>query len=332
MEKLDFIARKLIDRKISADKAKNMLIQVIYENPAYFSMQSLNMDTIHSFLLWAQKRFYIIVSKYNPKKGNFSTYCKVSVQMCLRSYLKTVAKDSAKENSIEELAQEEYYYQYNKQNDFISFESNTEETALSSATGIEYFTNIYLRGTGHHRTYQETVENLRKAACLILALKSCCYVDADIIRKVSKVTNLSETEISSLMEKTKIKVSCKIRKRNSCIESRNAAFFYHKRYFFESQRIVNDTCLSRQIKYRYENQTRLWKKRNELLRKKTYKAVPSNTELAQILNVSDRRIAYILKSAQRNIDIISLKDYDIDHETVSCNWQRKQKEGDDADS
>ena len=100
----------------------------------------------------------------------------------------------------------------------------------------------------------------------------------------------------------------------------------------ESQKVKDSCSRSKEIKKRYEKQTKIWKNRLEMLKNKKYMGIPSNSQVAEILKISNRKIERILLAAKKNIDTISMKDYDINHETLSCNWQRKQKKRNEANS
>ncbi|MCR5763448.1 MAG: hypothetical protein K6G00_08725 [Treponema sp.] len=333
-ETLDIIEKKFIIHEISADEAKNQLIMQIYNNPQYFGLEKLNKDDLHSFLLWVQQRIVKLLTNYNSKIGHFATYFRQSIFLCKRSFLKVLARTQACEKSLIEISplkEEEREYQY-----------NSEEYSLSccmpdnqpDATHIRYkdFMNALLSQKGIRWSQLEMKENLRKAACLILTLKACCFVDSDIIRKVSFITKLTENDITELLEQVKEKVGEKIKKRECCIKSRDSAFFFHRRYLLEFQKLQDDNFFSEKLRKKYEKQTKIWENRNKQLKTSKYMAIPSNAALAEVLNISDRKIGHIINSAKKNIDTISMKDYDISHETISCNRQRKQKKRDETNS
>lgn len=322
MKELEDVARKYKSHELSLDEAKNQLVILIYNNPPFFGMEKMSKDTFHSFLLWAQKRIENILINFNSTEGSFSGYCRQSIFLCIRTFMKINAKDTASEESFINIApmqEEENLYKYNENEYSLQCNSSCENIQIEKNISSVDFLNKYVPQKGRRWKYDVMIENLRKAACLILTLKSCCYVDADIVRKVSLVTNLKEEEIVSLLNQVKSKLNRKIKIRENCIKARDYAFFYRRRYMLETVKLNEKCSLAEKLIKGYEKQTEIWNRKNKQLKNHKYKAIPTNADLAEVLNVSDRRIAYILKTAKKNIDTISLKDYDINHETIFSN-------------
>ena len=333
-DELERIASQFIKRKVSLEEAKNKLIMLVYSHPEAFGLGRLNKDTMHSFLLWTQKRIVQLLENYNSEISSFATYFRQSIYLCKKTFLRRLASNNAREQAMMELSpleEEAHEYQYNATEYSLTCCADDHVLEGACVRYKDFATNLFDKKGVRWSTF-EMKENLRKAACLILTLKACCYVDADIIRKVSSITKLSEEDITVLLDEVKKKVDRKIQKREYCIKSRDAAFYFHRRYRVESERIERGTDLSSSIQKRYERQTKIWKARVEQLKTPRYMAIPSNTDLAEVLNISSRKIERILHTAEKNIDTISLKDYDSSHETLSCNGQRKQKEGNEANS
>ncbi len=333
---LEIIARKFFNHEISFEQATNRIIINIYNNKAYFGLEHFDEDSFHSFLIWLQKRLKRVLYNYNPKNGLFSAYCRQSIYLSRKSFLKFLSIKNLREKTMTQIysiTEEEREFQFNSKVYDLSCCNDDVECIQQENTSGHYKELInLLKKKGLQWSRIEMAENLRKAACLILTLKACYFVDSDIIRKVSSVTKLSEIEISELLNEVKQLASQKIKQHEYYVKSRDSAYFFHRRYMLESQKVKDSCSRSKEIKKRYEKQTKIWKNRLEMLKNKKYMGIPSNSQVAEILKISNRKIERILLAAKKNIDTISMKDYDINHETLSCNWQRKQKKRNEANS
>ena len=337
-DELENIGRRFKNNEISLDEAKNQLIILIYNNPLYFGVARFSKDYMHSYLLWIQKRVVQIFLLYDENKGNFADYCRYSMYLCKHGFLKSIAKKDLQDkalNGISSMDQEEREYDYSTNEYELVCRQDYDSLSLTENT-VRYkdFMDNLVAKKGVRWSSVEMRENLRKAACLILTLKACCYVDADIIQKVCSVTKLSTADITKLLEEVKGKIDKKIKRHDNQIKSLNTQYVYYQKYCLQIENFKNsiavDSYMADKVKRTKERHNAIWKSRIEEIKSGKFKVVPSNTDLSKVLHVSDRKIRQLLRTVEKNIDTIKMKDYDINHETIFGYGQRKQKEGDET--
>ena len=337
-DELENIERRFKNNEISLDEAKNQLIVLIYKNPQYFGMSRFSKDLLHSFLLWVQKKLVQVFLQYDESKGKFASYCRVSMYYCKNVFLKSLANKNLQDkvlNGISTLVQEEHEYDYSahEQELVCCQDYNTLSLTENTVRCKDFIDNLVAK-KGIRWSKIEMRENLRKAACLIFTLKACCYVDADIIHKVSSVTKMSIADITKLLQEVQEKIDKKIEKHEKLIESLNAQYIFYQKYCIQTEKIKKynevNSYLANKLEKNRERHTEIWKLRLEQIKAGKFKAVPSNIDLSKVLHIPDRKIRRLLLTAEKNIDTIKMKDYDINHETIFGYGQRKQKEGDET--
>src|SRR5574344_1228595 len=127
----------------------------------------------------------------------------------------------------------------------------------------------------------------------ILLLKSCCECDDTIISNVSSFTGYSKEELLEKIERLRSTIICKELKRATIIRRRNNAFFYHRKYFIEMQKINKGTHYYEHIKKRYILQTASWKRQNELLSHR-FQLSPSSIVIGKELGIPPRQVCFCI--------------------------------------
>ena len=303
MEELEHTARMVSAGLMTDKEGTNEILKVLYTHKARFGLGRLDLDALHDFLLHEHAKLRRLLVLYRTESGfSFSGFLYSSIQRSLRIWRKRSARAAATEESAAQqhcLAYEESEYRY-RQEEFASccepqaaFDSGLHRHSQEARQSAPLRTQTF--------RYNEKADKLRKAACLILALKSSYYLDYDIIKKVSKMTGIAEKKLASMVEEVNEGMRHKIIKHERCVRSRDTAFFFHRKYRRECSKLDSGSPLSRKTAQKYEKQTALWESRNEQLKTPLYSAVPSNRAVARILNIDDRKVASILQKARSTL-------------------------------
>lgn len=319
MDELEHIAVQVAEGRMTSTEGTNELLRVLYTNKGRFGLGRLDLDSLHEFLLQQYQKFKRLLCSYRSENEfSFSGFIYTSIQQSLRQWRRKNAQTAAVEESFRqqgELVYEEIEYRY-QQEEFAcccepvpEFRSGKLDRAAQLPEEEPQCKERLLHRDPQQaaRTktapfrYNEKEDKLRKATYLILALKSSYYIDYDIIRKVSKVTGVSEKKIACMVEATNASMKRRISNHEDCLQSRDRAFFFHRRYRREYSKLEHGSWLARQTAQKYERQTEIWEFKNEQLKQAKYSAVPSNRTVARMLNLDDRKVASILQLARNGV-------------------------------
>lgn len=134
---------------------------------------------------------------------------------------------------------------------------------------------------------------------VILALKACYDVSDYEIQLLCNQYNLDEEDFYSAVQEMKDSLSEKYKYRKAYENSINAAYFNHRKYSPEFISQSNPSEPMRNLyKTRYENSTRLWKKRSLALKRGRFHFSPTNKKLAQRLGICERQVGYYITKAR----------------------------------
>lgn len=317
MEKLEIedIAKKVIEGSMSEQEGAKKLMELIFLYKRLFGLASLDEDQFTEFLLFQYDKLLRIFSNYNPAYGQFFTFLQGSIRGTYLTWRKQAARDKTALDTI-------------TISPSMTFEESMSHYALP---GDSYSMNhVHSKGHSvHHSTYQplslrrndgklscryknpsvqrRRINNLRKDASLILTLKSSFYINEDIVEKVSYVSGVPAEKINDMCDKVKSSLKNKIDRRSACVRCRDNAFFFHRKYMLEYRRIDRQTIWSEIIHSKYKKQTKTWNEKNSRLQRKDYRITASNRLVGKILGITPRRVTYVIRQAQQNMDIIQVK-------------------------
>lgn len=315
MEELDFIAKNVWEKKVDAEKAAFDVLTFVAKNRAYFHLLSLDYDALHDFLLEEYPHTISILKRFSPERGNFTCFYYMSLKAALQVYLRKSKKHIAEADSlgsVQELLYEEQDYNYEQDQPDLAVEAMCDTEQLRQITQNQLALKHQLMANTMKKKYfhineQKNVHELRKMACLILFLKSCFFTDDKTLKKVSLLTGIDEEELFAMVEKLKKCLTKKIGRKEVCLKARDNAFFFHRRYRVERDNLDKNDNMYSKVRRCYEIQTEKWIANNKKL--KTLSPIePSNRDIGNILNISERKVAYILLAAEKNIDSLILRE------------------------
>lgn len=320
MEVLEEIAKEVFLKHISQEEGGRAVMEIVYKCKHFFALGSLSQDQLHDFILFTFDKFISVFSAYNPSLGTFTHFLYSMIATSLCTWKRHTARRYTAENALasaKEMDYEEQTYKYALEE---KQEIYAESNPTHSVQEIEQFKKTYhpvdyancrrkTRRPSPCDFNSSQMAELRKNACLVLALKSSYYLDGEMIKKVSCLTDTPENELCTMVEKVNDSLKSKIARRQTCIKCRDNAYFYRKKYLLESERASRNTLLAETINRKLKKHTHIWQNRNSRLEAAAFSVVPSNTTVGRVLGISDRHVNYIINKARKNLDTISLKQY-----------------------
>ena len=338
MEKVDLnlVARRLRDGEITLEHATATVIDFIYKNRFFFGLGKLTEDQLHDFMIYEMEHLPGIFENFNSKEATLLTYLQGHLKLHICTWIKRHARKHTDSRSMETLELDmlsdsaDRYYENEYSVSLPDFKDDTE----SCSPGGKKEKPVLRRRMFSHLTSPELIGEklalLKKEAVLILALKISYYITEEMIQKVLEVTGMEEKEFKMLQEKALHSIKNKIKLRTGCINCRNNAFYFHRKYEAEKKILDSDTVWHNTISQKYTIQTENWQERNRRLKMKKYSAIVSNRKVSQLLNLESRHVDYVLKRVAENIDIISSWNYDEGHENLLGNIKSSQAAGNAA--
>ena len=330
MQKLETIAEKVLRNEMTIEEASNKIIVIIYEHRPLFNLSNLDEDYLIDFLIDLSQQFSRIFKIFAPERCSFTLFLVAIIKRRLRNYKRQLAYDHAVEESLflaKRMAAEEDMYCYESEQPELVCEAalareENERFTASLATYNPTANFDFCHAAPHPHCsydYDGNRESLRKAACLILALKSSPFLDCETLRKISLVTGIDEATLQDMIEQLKKSMSRKLARWNNSRKSRDNAYFYHRKYLIEFLNLDTNCNLSEVKLQKYLQKTKLWQKKAALLSKPENVPVASNADIGKILNISPRRVGYIIRAVKQHIDMISFNHYDDDDENIHSN-------------
>lgn len=328
MQRLDDVFIKVKGGLITKDEGAREMMGIVYENTKAFGLSNLSEDDLMDFLIYQLKQFLHILEIFDPEKSQFTTFVKNNIQTNLGSWRKMAARrcfrrelyfttaesEMESENfsidqctSEEDTSHDEKYY--HTLVDVIKF-TESQQDILKNFKSIGNSHRV-----NHQANFNKTME-LRKNCILVLALKSCYYIDEDMMRKVSIITGTPYEVLNAMICKAIESLGSKIKRRNACARSRDNAYFFKKRYSFEMQRIDPDSSWAQVVNSKLIQHSQTWEKKNLLLMGNKFRITPTNKLIGEILGMEDRHVGHLIKVAEKNMDTISLKGYYDEHEDL----------------
>ena len=311
MKQLERIAERFRSGVLSSREAAFEIVHLIDNMKPYYNLENWRTEDCEDFLLKEIPHIENMLETFDPSRANFSTFFYRSFMPAARSYTRKKVSRLAEEESLncmKGLLYEEHEYRYAQDEGEICVEAACEEEDLRrwmSERGrikrdciMNRMQKRYARSTE-----DEQIEDLRRSACLILFLKSSAVADDASVRSTSIVTGISEEKLFSMMTELREKLVLKISRRQNTNSARDNAFFQRRKYRIQDKKLDDGGLLKQRISELLRSQSERWRRDNWRL-ETDFNITPSNNEIGEILNISGRKVAYILRVARKKIDEI----------------------------
>lgn len=330
MEKLNLenLAKDYSDGKMTEKQCSLKLMEYIFLHKSLFGLKALDEDDFLDFLIFEIPKFGKIFTLYDKKIGTFFSFLQFTLRKALSIWKKNSIRNKVMDDEIltsQKIEIEEYTEKYELEAEGLEIIKEQETAALAQCveSPFKINENMPYRFDKYKKIdiRRTKIGNLQKEIVLILALKSCYYLDDEMINKVSAYTGIEKGKLISMQKSLNADLTTKIKRRASCIKCRNNSFYFHRKYSQELQYLSPHTSWCRLIQDKYDKHTKTWINRNSRLRRKDYYVSASNCAVGKVLNMDPRHVKYILDKANNNVDLFKPKQYHIVHENISCDRQ-----------
>ncbi len=313
MKQLERIAERYALGELDSRQAAFCIVSLVSQNKFYFKVNDLSREEFDNFMLKELPHIEHILETFDARRANFSTFFYKSFHTAAHTYKRRLVTRLASEESMhymDDILYEEQEYRYAQDEGELCVEAaSVEEEFRYWASRPERKRRSCLMNTmqkkHYHSADDEKIEDLRRSACLILFLKSSAVVDDSSVRSTSIVTGLSEEKLFAMKEELKEKIEKKMGRRQNARDARDLAFFLRRRYIVQYG-MYNDTSMRQKIREGFKYQSKHWK-RNILRLENAISIAPSNKDIGRILNISEMKVAGILKLARKKIDEICVR-------------------------
>ncbi|MCR5620864.1 MAG: hypothetical protein K6G18_03320 [Treponema sp.] len=316
MQTLEKVAMNFKNGTIDSRTAAYEIVQLVRDNKVYFKMDLWNIDEFDDFMFKVIPKIKRLVEKYDFERNVcFSTFFYKSFRALARLYVKQKFDDRATEESLECLGDvliEEQGYRYAQNEGELCVECACDEESLrlqverpvdeDSSYLMQTISRKYF-----HSIRNDKLEYFRRTACLVLFLKSCAVIDDSTIRNTSIVTGIGEEKLVEMAEKLRARVEKKLERRKAAGRVRDDAFFLMRKYRIHASNLDEGGHMQGRMNLCSAVQGRRWR-RNIRRLERGYNISPSNRDIGAVLNVSERKVANIIKMAHRKLDEIRIRE------------------------
>ena len=269
-------------KKISKKEFTDKLLRIIIENRFFFSLERLNDDSLFDFLYFCFPKITECIHEFDDSKSSFASFYQMHIRMEYLNWKKARMKENLKNRAVLNINKhdyssvEEYYYSASEDNVTYGNASNSVAKMLSHKKG--------------------------KKELYVIILKSIDYLTSAQISSLVDYYELDFNELGMYLEEAKECI--KIKKENilKMQELVHKDFFRREELRLGLTQFETDTPLYCQFYEDYVKICRRYQSRKNRLAK--MKAIPSDNEIAKILNISPSCVRYILRKyySMLNID------------------------------
>jgi len=264
--------------KMTRKEAANLIWEDIYLYPGKYGLP-LKGDKKSEYLIYLRQRLEGIFDDYDAEKTRFRTYVWGLVKNTCKSWFRL-----EKNHKIHETTAHKHYCEMYEA---AQYEYDNIEDTLCAEPEI----NIR---DGWKRKERQIAEK----AALILALKSCYDIDEQLIESVSRFTGIRKEKIFEKIEKMKEKSEHKLSRRDEAIRRRDNAFYYHRKYCIELNKLRKGTSSFESVEKKYRLQTERWVRQNRMLSHR-FVLAPSNAEIAKELGMKARQVCFYIEHLRK---------------------------------
>lgn len=295
---LDVLQGKVRDKEITVKDAVNQIAVFIQTDFRLFGMGKCNEDERSSITLEFLDTGNKVFERYREDYGSFHNY--------LQSFVKGIVQTQMKRSAVSCIKDQVNYFQ--SIDDYIDVQEDHEFTMmLENNVSVPYSYKTPSPVKNNRKILVKEFMQRRNAKenaklTIVLALKACYDLTDYEIKIICTEHNLDEDDFYDTVQKVKETMLDKIKKRNTILSTRNAAFYNHRR--FSPDLTSYDHATDRQ-KSVYENKfsinTERWLKKNNQLAKGKYHLSPTNKIIAQTLGICVRQINYYISQAKKTL-------------------------------
>lgn len=308
----------LEEGKITEEEATKIAAQFILENFKVFGLQKYDEDFRSEVIVCFLEKSDNLYRTYDSSSGDYFTY--------LYSFIKNIISGIKKREAKKRLSEDVVEIEIRR---FYKDEMETVFTPVINIkeTGIPYSAR---RVTAQDLREAICRQNLSKKDKLILSviMKTAFYLNDSLIIKISNVLDIDINILSDIVDYYRNDLRAKIDKREKFINSRNQAYYFHRKYEKQICALENNLEIHELDPYKQQMQLERLKRLNNKqlnnwasLTKRFQNGFitikPSNSSIAEMIGLCERQVSYYLfciKKGKVNFDEIikNYEDWDCD--------------------
>lgn len=311
MREVDDVYLQMQKKVITKEEACKKIMEMLYKFPFVFGLQSLSEDELMDFLIYQNPRTSQMIEKYDASKSSFTSYLYNHVEFTLSTWRKSRNLHNIMNSCLDE-SSTEYYFA-------LEDDYSHHETKFFNKTFDEELLEVAHFKEEFSKDSSSSLKMIQEEGTLFSALKSCNSLSETMISKVSILSDKDEKQLRFYIKELQQQTKTKVERKNSLIEKRNRNYTYKIRYEHAYANKNINSLKRQEAKKKYEYYDEKLRKQNAKLTGTNGMTSPSNRQIAELLNIKERHVQYILKKYEENMDRISMKGYYESHENISCN-------------
>ncbi|WP_210120924.1 hypothetical protein [Treponema parvum] len=332
---IDSLPGKINVGLLDYENAVWKLLTDVYKNPHRFTGRYLDEDTKSDFVINIQPKIKKLIARYNPDTCPFSAYFTNYVSNAFYSWQRSRIKESygmevldsssiqLYEDSCIKYAEQEYSGLYEAASPMQTYSAgrvqNTAEVLRNkynpNKIDESFFSKrIKMQAQNPPPEYAAeknklllkwTQKSFNQKKMIIIALKACYYIHDEQLSELSAVCGCAQDFLEEKLRSLRDSLYKKAEIRENFIRRRDNAYFFHKKYAIEIQKLENGSPLQEEAYKKYLHHTACWKLKNRMLRNNRYKVCPSNKMIADMIGISERQVSYYIAAAKYGCDSLT---------------------------
>lgn len=311
MEEIEKVYEDFKKENLNSKEACKKLVEIIFVKKKEFGLASLDEDSLSDFMIFQLTHLEKIFNIFNEDFGNFTNFVYGSIQISLIYWKRKKAKDFGENEYLLQICNEYYNekeYRYSLSEKFQQYISGSNY----SIKDVENLKKTFDKMKNIFRNNE-----IFKLSIKILAVKSSYFMNEELIEKVALLTESEKSKVAYWIECAKNEMSAKINRMKLLKAKRDNAYFYRNRYLLQQNRLNQESWIFL-VNKKVKIQSRKWKESLNALSNEEFYLRPSNVVVAKILEIDERKVAYILKKINSNVDNFVLPWYSRENEDLPC--------------
>lgn len=288
--KKGLITKSEVIRKVSCFITKNYKV---------FNLQKYDEDLRSDLVITFLENGENFINSYKPEIGDFFTFLYCYVNSIATTKFRSLSQKNLRETIVMAEGITNLSDKENKYSEYSYRLSEIPKAPYSyKPSNLEELKKIF------RKLNQESSDK----KILVLAMKSSMYLSDSQIQKICKLYKLDVEDFYKLIEYFKDNLSSKIEKRAKAEERRNFAYYHHKKYTLQLEKLENEDTseksnnLTSKIKVKESKHEKNWIKMNKKLEDGYLYLRPTTKSVADILGICERQVTYYINCAKKEAE------------------------------
>jgi hypothetical protein len=285
--------------RFNKDGACEKIITDMYLHPAGYYLGRMTGDDLGDFVLSFLPVLKKLADKYNPGQGPLLPYLRSCIRVQLQVFKRQRRNASFSENCLRTTIGQLYEdaaENYSRQEYSLRPPKHPDPEELRTA----HYTAVTRFKLCNTKSILKT--EIKKKVILVLALKSCYYLDDDDITRVAETSGCDRQDLVEKIRSLRASLDGKAERSHRYQEQRNRAYFYHKRYTMQLSYLEPGTRMYDILHRRDKKQQNCWKNKTCRLQHNFLRIAPSNKDVAALLGICERQVCYYISYAKKSME------------------------------